>query len=127
MPEFEAGAELFVLGCGIPLGILYEAAIQAERIVVIESQSHYEAKYLQQHNAQQVPHNITFIIDGSQSACVMAWAFFNKSQTPLLLEMIQDHNQGRFSIETSRDVVTALNNRLPMDIMEFGGISVGEL
>lgn len=127
MPPFEKGAEVFVLGCGIPLGMLYEAAIRAERIVVIESQSHYEAKYLEQLNAQMVPYNVTFIIDSSRSACVMSWDFFNHTQTPLLLEMIQDHNQGRFSIETSSDVVAALNNRLPMDITEFGGISVGEL
>jgi nanoRNase/pAp phosphatase (c-di-AMP/oligoRNAs hydrolase) len=107
--------------------MLYEAAIRAERIVVIESQSHYEAKYLEQLNAQMVPYNVTFIIDSSRSVCVMSWDFFNHTQTPLLLEMIQDHNQGRFSIETSSDVVAALNNRLPMDITEFGGISVGEL
>lgn len=127
LPTFEKGAEVFVLSCGIPLGILYEAAIKAERIVVIEIQSHYEAKYLEQLNAKPVPHNVTFIINSSRSACVMTWEFFNHTKTPLLLEMIQDHNQGRFSIETSSDVVAALNNRLPMDIMEFGGISVGEL
>ncbi|MCD2451980.1 MAG: hypothetical protein Q8K07_16150 [Methylicorpusculum sp.] len=127
MPNFESGAEVFVLGCGISLGILYKAAINAERIVVIESQSHYEEKYLDQLNAQLVPHNLTFIIDSSRSACVMAWEFFNHTKTPLLLEMIQDHNQGRFSIETSSDVIAALNNRLPMDLMEFGGISLGEL
>lgn len=127
MPDFESGAEVFVLGCGIPLGILYVAAINAERIVVIESQSHYEEKYLDQLNAQLVPHYLTFIIDNSRSACVMAWEFFNHTKTPLLLEMIQDHNQGRFSIETSSDVIAALNNRLPMILMEFGGISVGEL
>lgn len=127
MPEFDAGADLFVLGCGIPLGILFEASIQANRIVVIESQSHYEVKYLEQLNAHLVPLNIMLIIDGSRSAGVMAWEFFNHTQTPLLLEMIQDHNQGRFSIETSSDIVAALNNRLPMGIMEFGGISVGEL
>lgn len=127
MPEFENGAEVFVLGCGISLGILCEVSVKAERIVVIESQSHYEAKYLEQLNAQQIPHNITFIIDGARSACVLAWEFFNHTKTPLLLEMIQDHNQGLFSIETSTDVVAALNNRLPMDIIEFGGISVGEL
>jgi len=127
MPPFEKGAEVFVLGCGIPLGMIYEAAMQAERIVVIESQSHYEAKYLEQLNAQLLAHNVTFIIDSSRSACVMSWDFFKHTKTPLLLEMIQDHNQGRFSIETSRDVVAALNNRLPMDLMEFGGISVGEL
>ncbi len=127
MPDFESGAEVFVLGCSIPLEILYEAAVNAERIVVIESQSHYEAKYLDQLNAQLVPHNLTFIIDSSRSACVMAWEFFNRTKAPLLLEMIQDHNQGRFSIETSSDVIAALNNRLPMELMEFGGISVGEL
>ncbi|MBS3952395.1 MAG: hypothetical protein KGZ88_05550 [Methylomicrobium sp.] len=33
MPDFESGAEVFVLGCGISLGILYEAAINAERII----------------------------------------------------------------------------------------------
>ncbi|MBS3965567.1 MAG: hypothetical protein KGZ80_13965 [Methylomonas sp.] len=127
LPEFESGAEVFVLGCGIPLRILFDGAIQAERIVVIESQSHYEAKYLEQLKAQPVPHNITFIIDSSRSACVMAWEFFNHTKTPLLLEMIQDHNQGRFSIETSSFVVSALNNRLPIEITEFGGISAGEL
>ena len=127
MPEFESGAEVFVLGCGIPLRILYEVATNAERIVVIESQSHYEAKYLEQLNSQQIPHNITFIIDSARSACVMAWEFFNHTQTPLLFDMIQDHNQGRFSIETSSVVVAALNNRLPLDIMEFGALSVGEL
>lgn len=127
MPAFEKDAELFVLGCGIPLGILYKAAAQANRIVIIESQSHYEAKYLEQINSQQIPQNMTFIIDSSRCACVMAWEFFNHTQTPLLLEMIQDHNQGFFSIETSSDVVAALNNRLPMDIIEFGGTSVGEL
>lgn len=127
LPEFESGAEVFVLGCGIPLRILFDGAIQAERIVVIESRSHYEAKYLEHINAQRVPPNITFIIDGARSPCVIAWEFFNHTKTPLLLEMIQDHNQGRFSIETSRDVVAALNNRLPMEITEFGGISAGEL
>lgn len=127
MPEFDGGAEVFVLGCGIPLGMLYQATVKAGRIVVIESQSHYEAKYLQQLHAHPVPHNITFIIDSSRSACVMAWEFFKQGRPPLLLEMVQDHNQGWFSIETSRDVVTALNNRLPMEIMAFGGMAVGEL
>lgn len=122
MPQFENDAEVFVLGCGTPLRILYEAAGKAERIVVIESQSHYEAKYLEQLNTQLVPHNITFIIDSARSACVLAWEFFNHTKAPHLLEMIQDHNQGRLSIETSSDVVATLNNRLPLGIMEFGGI-----
>lgn len=125
MPDFDSGAEVFVLGCGIPLRILFEASIKAERILVIESQSHYEEKYLEK--AHLVPCNVSFIIDRTRSACVMAWEFFNHTKTPLLLEMIQDHNQGRFSIETSSDIIAALNNRLPMDLMEFGGISVGEL
>jgi hypothetical protein len=103
------------LGCNIPFELLYKAAADTTRIVVIETQSSYEAKYLEHIRSQQAPSNLTF--DITRSECVLSWKFFNQSSpVPLFLEMIPDHNLGRFSSEMSQEVVAALNNRLPMDL-----------
>lgn len=128
VPAFERDAEVFVLGCGIALNLIATAAINATRIVVIENQLPYEIKYHAFTRTQNPPPNVTFIFDQNHSNCVLAWNYFNQGQpVPLLLEMIQDQYLSLFTIDMSREVVAALYNRMPIELFEFGGISVGEL
>ena len=128
MPDFEYGAEVFVLGCGIGLNAISLAAANATRIVLIENQIPYESKFHEHIRTQNLPANVIFIFDQNHSGCVLAWNYFNQGQpVPLMLEMIQDQYLSLFAVDMSREVVAALYNRMPIELFNFGGVSVGEL
>lgn len=128
MPDFERGAEVFVLGCGVNLNAINAISANASRIVLIENQLPYESSYQHFIRTQNLSANVTFIFDQNHSSCVMSWHYFNQGQpVPLLLEMIQDQYLSLSSVEMSREVVAALYNRMPIELFEFGGLSVGEL
>ncbi len=128
MPSFERDAEVFVLGCGMNLDLIGIAAANATRIVVIENQLPYKTKCHDYARTQNLPANVTFIFDQNHSSCVLAWNYFNQGQpVPILLKMIQDQYLSLFTVEMSREVVAALYNRMPIELFDFGGVSVGEL
>jgi nanoRNase/pAp phosphatase (c-di-AMP/oligoRNAs hydrolase) len=111
-----------------PPGVIAEAGRKAERILLLDHHqtalSEYDT-YLINHS---LPANVTVRFSQEFSGCVMAWHTFEGEQNvPMILQHIQDRDLWKFELPRTREVTTALYNRLPIPLGEFGRINLAEL
>jgi hypothetical protein len=79
-------------------------------------------------NAQPLPENLALHFDMTRSGCVLAWQHFSpERQPPKILLHIEDRDLWRFKLAGTREITSALYERMPMTLPEMGTIDLDEL
>jgi hypothetical protein len=149
-PAFEAGAVIYILDFSYPPEQLLAAAGRAGQIILIDhhitameqceaffhrsfsaglsaSKTH-EAPPESEAMAQSLPENLALHFDMAQSGCVLAWRhFFPERQPPKILLHIEDRDLWRFKLAGTREITSALYERMPITLPEMGTIDLDEL
>ncbi|WP_442498893.1 DHHA1 domain-containing protein [Methylobacter sp. sgz302048] len=149
-PAFEAGAVIYILDFSYPPEQLLAASRQAGQIILIDhhitameqcevffhrsfsadpsvSKAH-ETRSESRVMAQPLPENLALYFDMARSGCVLAWQhFFPERQPPKVLLHIEDRDLWKFKLAGTREITSALYERMPMTLPEMGTIDLDEL
>lgn len=149
-PVFEPGATLYILDFSYPPEQLLVASKQADQIILIDhhvtameqceaffhggrlgdpsASKPGEAFFATEAKAQPLPENLTLHFDMNRSGCVLAWQhFFPERQPPKILLHIEDRDLWRFKLAGTREITSALYERMPMTLPEMGTVDLDEL
>jgi len=64
----------------------------------------------------------------SRSGCVLTWQhFFHDLKPPKILLHIEDRDIWRFKLDDTREITTALYERMPITFTEIGTLDLAEL
>jgi hypothetical protein len=149
-PAFEPGATIYILDFSYPPEQLLVASRQADQIILIDhhvtAMEQYEAFFHGSHSgdssisksgqafsateaqAQPLPENLTLHFDMNRSGCVLAWQhFFPEREPPKILLHIEDRDLWRFNLAGTREITSALYERMPMTLPEIGTVDLDEL
>jgi nanoRNase/pAp phosphatase (c-di-AMP/oligoRNAs hydrolase) len=127
-PDLDIGDTIFILDFSYPPDVMAAAGGKAEKILLLDHHqtalSEYDT-YLINHS---LPANVTARFSQEFSGCVMAWhTFEGERNVPMILQHIQDRDLWKFELPGTREITTALYNRLPISLSEFGSIDLDEL
>jgi uncharacterized protein len=128
MPDFEPGAVLYILDYSYPPQLLVDAATKAGRIILID----HHITAMEQCDAffkeQPLPENLSINFDMSRSGCVLTWQyFFYDLKPPKILLHIEDRDLWRFKLDGTREITTALYEKMPITFAEIGSLDLAEL
>lgn len=128
IPDFKPGATLYILDFSYSPQQLIEVSAKAGRIILID----HHMTAMEQCDAffkvQPIPENLSINFDMSRSGCVLAWQyFFQDREVPKILLHIEDRDIWRFKLEGTREITTALYERMPINFAEIGEIDLAEL
>lgn len=99
--EFVAGRPVFVLDFSFPREEMEEMADKAEKFVVLD---HHET-------AKEDCEGLDFChFDLDKSGARLAWEYFCESQTPKIVEYVEDRDLWNWELEHSRDVNAAIQS-----------------
>jgi hypothetical protein len=149
-PAFEAGATIYILDFSYPPEQLLVAAGRAGQITLIDhhitameqceaffhgsfpadlsASKPHEILPASESNAQPLPENLALHFDMTRSGCVLAWQHFSpERQPPKILLHIEDRDLWRFKLAGTREITSALYERMPMTLPEMGTIDLDEL
>lgn len=149
-PAFEPGATIYILDFSYPPEQLLVASRQADQIILIDhhvtAMEQYEAFFhggysgdfsvsksgqafsATEAQAQPLPENLTLHFDMNRSGCVLAWQhFFPEREPPKILLHIEDRDLWRFNLAGTREITSALYERMPMTLPEIGTVDLDEL
>ena len=74
------------------------------------------------------PENLSINFDMSRSGCVLAWQyFFHDLKPPKILLHIEDRDLWHFKLDGTREITTALYERMPITFAEIGALDLAEL
>ncbi|MDO9168051.1 MAG: DHH family phosphoesterase [Methylobacter sp.] len=128
VPDFNLGATLYILDFSYPPQLLVDAAAKAGRIILID---HHITAMEQCDNffkSQPLPENLSINFDMSRSGCVLTWQyFFPDREPPQILLHIEDRDIWHFKLDGTREITTALFERMPINFAEIGAIDLAEL
>jgi oligoribonuclease NrnB/cAMP/cGMP phosphodiesterase (DHH superfamily) len=128
VPNFEPGAIVYILDFSYPPPLLVAAAARAEKIILID---HHKTAMEQCDNffkLQALPKNLSLNFDMTRSGCVLAWQhFFRGLELPRILSYIEDRDLWRFKLDGTREITTALYERIPISFAEMGTLDLDEL
>ncbi len=127
-PDFEPEAILYILDYSYPPQLLVNASAKAGRIILID----HHMTAMEQCDAffktQPLPENLSLNFDLSRSGCVLAWQyFFHDLKPPKILLHIEDRDLWRFKLEGTREITTALYERMAIPFAEIGSLDLAEL
>lgn len=127
-PRFETGETIYILDFAFPPEQLRTAAQSAGRIVVLD---HHETSRREYQVAQQIqafPEHVEVHFSQEQSGCTLTWRYLHPDQDiPALLRHIEDRDIWRFQLPGTREITTALYQRLPLPWEEFSALDIEEL
>ncbi|HEY8097879.1 MAG TPA: DHHA1 domain-containing protein [Methylobacter sp.] len=128
IPDFEPGAVLYIVDFSYSPQLMVDAAAKAGRIILID----HHMTALEQCDAffkvQRPPENLSINFDMSRSGCVLTWQYFFPDQKPpQILLHIEDRDLWHFKLGGTREITTALYERLPINFAEIGAIDLAEL
>jgi len=149
-PAFEPGATIYILDFSYPPEQLLIASRQADQIILIDhhvtAMEQCEAFFqgsrpsgpsasksgrafsATEAQAQPLPENLTLHFDMNRSGCVLAWQhFFPEREPPKILLHIEDRDLWLFKLTGTREITSALYDRMPMTLPEMGTIDLDEL
>ena len=149
-PAFEAGATIYILDFSYSPEKLLVAAQRAGQIILIDhhitameqceaffhgsffadisASTYHEVSSASEAKAQPLPENLALHFDMTRSGCVLAWQhFFPERQPPKILLHIEDRDLWRFKLAGTREITSALYERMPMTLPEMGTIDLDEL
>ncbi len=128
IPDFEPGATLYILDFSYPPPLLIEASATAGRIVLIDHHMTAMEQYNDFFKVQSPPGNLSIHFDLSRSGCILAWQyFFHDLKPPKVLLHIEDRDLWRFKLDGTREITTALYERMPGTFAEIGTLDLAEL
>ncbi|MGZ5622190.1 MAG: DHHA1 domain-containing protein, partial [Methylobacter sp.] len=128
IPDFEPGAILYILDYSYPPRLLVDAAIKAGRIILIDHHMTAMEQYDSFFKEQAIPENLSINFDMSRSGCVLAWQyFFHDLKPPKILLHIEDRDLWRFKLDGTREITTALYEKMPIAFAEIGTLDLPEL
>ncbi|MDP1771137.1 MAG: DHHA1 domain-containing protein [Methylobacter sp.] len=128
IPDFEPGAVLYIVDFSYSPQLMVDAAAKAGRIILID----HHMTAMEQCDAffkvQPRPENLSINFDMSRSGCVLTWQhFFPDQKPPQILLHIEDRDLWHFKLDGTREITTALYERLPINFAEIGAIDLAEL
>lgn len=128
IPDFGPGAALYILDFSYPPQQLVDASAKAGRIILIDHHVTAMEQCDEFFKAHPQPENLSINFDMSRSGCVLAWQyFFQDLVPPQILLHIEDRDLWRFKLEGTREITTALYERMPISFAEIGAIDPAEL
>lgn len=148
VPAFEPGATVYILDFSYPPEQLLAAAKRAGRIILIDhhitameqceaffsrdgaeqSAAQPSGETVMKTTAQSLPENLTLHFDMNRSGCVLAWQhFFPELPPPKILLHIEDRDLWRFKLAGTREITSALYEKMPMTLPEMGTLNLDEL
>jgi uncharacterized protein len=128
IPDFEPGAILYILDFSYSPHLLVEASAKAGRIILIDHHMTAMEQCDDFFKVQPLPENLSLHFDMSRSGCVLAWQhFFDDLESPQILLHIEDRDLWRFKLGDTREITTALYERMPITFTEIGTLDLAEL
>ncbi|WP_432746115.1 DHH family phosphoesterase [Methylobacter sp. G7] len=128
VPDFEPGAILYILDFSYPPQLLVDAAAKAGRIILIDHHITAMEQCDDFFKSQPLPENLSINFDMSRSGCVLTWQyFFPDREPPQILLHIEDRDIWHFKLDGTREITTALFERMPINFAEIGAIDLAEL
>ncbi len=128
LPDFEPGAVLYILDFSYSPQLLVDASAKAGRIILID---HHVTAMEQCDNffkIQPTPVNLSINFELSRSGCVLTWQYFFYDQTPpQILLHIEDRDLWRFRLDGTREITSALYEKMPINFTEIGALDLSEL
>lgn len=116
--DLRPGSRVFILDLGLPRDRLTELAERHGEVRVVDHHATWEPEM------EDLPF-VTF--DRGHSAAVLAWRVFHPDRpVPLLLRHVEDSDLGRFEMEGTRAVTSALSS-YPMEFELWDRLEVDEL
>ncbi len=128
IPDFPAGATLYILDFCYPYAELYKASKKAAKIVVLDHHQSAEKQCLAALQTTPLPINIELHFEQNFSGGILAWHFFHTDKSPpLILEHIQDHDLWLHKKDNTESICKALFLRLPMPFSLFESLNLSDL
>jgi nanoRNase/pAp phosphatase (c-di-AMP/oligoRNAs hydrolase) len=128
IPEFEAGATLYILDFSYSPQLLIDASAKAGRIILIDHHMTAMEQYDAFFKKQPAPENLSINFDMSRSGCVLTWQyFFHDLKLPKILLHIEDRDLWHFKLDGTREITTALYEKMPITFAEIGTLDLSEL
>lgn len=128
LPNIQAGDSVYILDYSFPPEVLFEAASRAESITLLDHHQTAIKAYDGYLKKNSLPDNFKLIFSNELSGCVLAWHFFEAEQeVPPLLKHIQDRDLWLFELPGTREITTALYNRMPFQFESLNGLDLNEL
>ncbi|MEQ1530691.1 MAG: DHH family phosphoesterase, partial [Methylococcales bacterium] len=123
LPEFASGAVIYVLDFCYAPEILLAAAGQAGKIYLIDHHVTARDQYDEYFKNRAIPENLSITFDLSRSGCVLAWQhFFHDVKPPKILLHIEDRDIWQFKLDGTREITTALYERMPINFADFADL-----
>ena len=128
IPDFEPGANLYILDFSYSASLLVEASAKAGRIVLIDHHITAMEQYDDFFKIQLCPENLSLNFDMSRSGCILTWQhFFQDLKPPKILLHIEDRDLWRFKLDGTREITTALYEKMPINLAEIATLDLAEL
>lgn len=128
IPDFEPGATLYILDFSYSPQLLVDASAKAGRVILIDHHMTAMEQCDTFFKVQSLPANLSINFDMSRSGCVLAWQhFFHDLKIPQILLHIEDRDLWHFKLDGTREITTALYERMPINFAEIGTIDLAEL
>jgi nanoRNase/pAp phosphatase (c-di-AMP/oligoRNAs hydrolase) len=128
IPDFKPGATLYILDFSYSPQLLVDASAKAGRIILIDHHMTAMEQCNDFFKAQPLPENLSINFDMSRSGCVLSWQhFFHDLKPPKILLHIEDRDIWRFKLDDTREITTALYERMPVTFSEIGTLDLAEL
>ncbi len=123
-PQFSQGDDIYILDFCYSPETLLEVSNIANRVTLIDH--HLTAK--QQFENSVPPENLILHFDLERSGCVLAWQhFFPNQNAPLILQHIEDRDLWRFELKDTREITTALYEKMPIPFHQFERLKLNHL
>ncbi len=128
IPDFEPGAVLYIVDFSYSPQLLVDASVKAGRIILIDHHMTAVEQCDAFFKVQPPPENLSINFDMLRSGCVLTWQhFFPDQEPPQILLHIEDRDLWHFKLDGTREITTALYERLPINFAEIGAIDLAEL
>jgi nanoRNase/pAp phosphatase (c-di-AMP/oligoRNAs hydrolase) len=128
IPDFEPGATIYILDFSYSPQLLVDAATKAGKIILIDHHITAMEQCADFFKLHPCPENLSINFDMSRSGCILAWQYFFHDLKPAkILLHIEDRDLWRFKLDGTREITTALYEKMPIDFTEIGTIDLAEL
>lgn len=128
LPDFGAGATIYIVDFSFPPQVLVDASAKAGNIVLIDHHVTAMKQYEEFFELQSPPANLSINFNISRSGCVLAWQyFFHDLKIPKILLHIEDRDLWHFKLDGTREITTALYEKMPIAFADMGTLDLSEL
>lgn len=128
IPDFSSGAILYIVDFSYAPQLLVAASAKAGRIILIDHHITAMDQYDAFFKLQPCPENLSIHFDMSRSGCVLTWQhFFHDLKPPQILLHIEDRDLWRFKLDGTREITSALYEKMPINFADIGTLNLAEL